>query len=196
MQIYFFIMIDFMKISLFNGYLLLGYSTLFTMLPVFALIFDFDADRETALKYPLLYKSLSRGYELTTKTFLVWLWISFFQGFVILMFNFWFFQEAYRDFITLSFSALIFVQLLNSFDETHSNNYIVFASIGISILMYILTFIFFGYYFDVTPTSFWFFIKSFVVAIIAFLPVKIMKRFSLYLYPTEERKLMISVGFK
>lgn len=58
MQIYFFILIDFLKISLFNGYLLLGYSTLFTMFPVFALIFDHDADRETALKYPLLYKSL------------------------------------------------------------------------------------------------------------------------------------------
>lgn len=78
MQIYFIIIIGFLKIALFNGYLLLGYSTIFTMFPVFALIFDYDVDRESALKYPSLYKSLTRGQELTYKTFLIWLWISFF----------------------------------------------------------------------------------------------------------------------
>lgn len=49
MQVYFFILIDFVKIPLFNGYLLLGYSTLYTMLPVFSLIFDQDIDKEKAL---------------------------------------------------------------------------------------------------------------------------------------------------
>ena len=41
---------------LFNGYLTLGYSTIFTMLPVFALVSDVDVDKDTALKYPVLYR--------------------------------------------------------------------------------------------------------------------------------------------
>lgn len=44
MQLYYFVFINYLKLSLFNGYLLLGYATLYTMFPVFALIFDFDID--------------------------------------------------------------------------------------------------------------------------------------------------------
>lgn len=112
------------------------------------------------------------------------------------MLNFVFFQEAFRDFVTLSFSALIFVQLLNSFDETHANSMIVYISIGSSIVLYFLTFIFFGSYFQISDLSIWFFIKSFVVALITFIPIKLMKRFALYLYPTEEKKLKNDKGYK
>lgn len=34
------------------------------------------------------------------------------------------------------------------------------------------------------------------MALIAFLPIKLMKRLSLYLYPTEEKKLMYASRFK
>lgn len=49
------ILIDYYPDMFFNGYLTLGYSTIFTMLPVFALVVDCDVDWETALKYPVLY---------------------------------------------------------------------------------------------------------------------------------------------
>ena len=55
MQLYYFVFIDYLKLSLFNGYLLLGYATIYTMFPVFALIFDFDIDWKTATKFPILY---------------------------------------------------------------------------------------------------------------------------------------------
>jgi phospholipid-translocating ATPase len=45
-------------IPVFNGYLMMGYSTIFTMLPVFSLILDQDVDRETVMGYPPLYQSL------------------------------------------------------------------------------------------------------------------------------------------
>jgi phospholipid-translocating ATPase len=63
-------------IPIYNGWLMLGYATIFTMLPVFCLIFDEDVTREKALEFPQLYQSLLKGRELTTKTFLIWLWKS------------------------------------------------------------------------------------------------------------------------
>ena len=40
MQVFYIVLVGFLKIPLYNGYLMLGYSTLYTMFPVFALIFD------------------------------------------------------------------------------------------------------------------------------------------------------------
>jgi len=45
-------------IPIYNGYLILGYSTIYTSLPVIALVLDEDVEREVCLKFPILYKSL------------------------------------------------------------------------------------------------------------------------------------------
>jgi len=42
---------------------MLGYSTFYTTLPVFALIFDSDVTRKDAMNYPALYLSLQKGRE-------------------------------------------------------------------------------------------------------------------------------------
>ena len=55
---------------------MLGYATVFTVLPVFSLIFDEDITKNKALEFAELYKSLQKGREVTTKTFLIWLWKS------------------------------------------------------------------------------------------------------------------------
>lgn len=72
-------MFYFVPISIYSGMLLLGYSTIFTILPVFSLIFDQDIDMANALKYPPLYKTLQKGRELNVKTFLIWIWASILQ---------------------------------------------------------------------------------------------------------------------
>jgi phospholipid-translocating ATPase len=66
-------------IPIYNGYLILGYSTIYTTLPVFCLVFDEDVDVKTALKYPPLYKSLQLGRSLNMKTFLTWCFKSLYQ---------------------------------------------------------------------------------------------------------------------
>lgn len=42
-------------IPIYNGYLILGYSTIYTSLPVFSLVFDEDVNRKTCLDFPILY---------------------------------------------------------------------------------------------------------------------------------------------
>lgn len=71
-------------IPIYNGYLILGYSTIYTSLPVFSLVLDEDVDRATCFKYPILYQTLQAGRSLNTKTFLIWVWKSIYQAAVIM----------------------------------------------------------------------------------------------------------------
>jgi len=41
----------FVPIPVYNGILMLGYSTIFTMFPVFSLVFDEDIDEKTSMDY-------------------------------------------------------------------------------------------------------------------------------------------------
>ncbi len=59
---------------------MVGYATIYTMLPVFSLVLDKDVNGKIALTYPELYKELTKGRSLTYKTFFVWCLISIYQG--------------------------------------------------------------------------------------------------------------------
>lgn len=68
------------SIALYQGLLMVGYATLYTMFPVFSLVLDQDIGSCTALTYPELYKELSKGRSLSYKTFFIWVLISIYQG--------------------------------------------------------------------------------------------------------------------
>jgi len=90
----------FLAIALYQGWLQVGYATLYTMAPVFSLVLDQDVNEDLALLYPELYKELTlvsacnictertgnadmfltQGRTLSTKTFFIWLMISIYQG--------------------------------------------------------------------------------------------------------------------
>ena len=83
-QAVFSIVFYFVAIPIYNGYLMLGYATVYTSLPVFSIVLDEDTGVQTALDYPPLYKTLQKGRSLSFKTFLIWVWQSIFQGGVIM----------------------------------------------------------------------------------------------------------------
>ena len=62
-----------------QGFLMVGYATVYTMLPVFSLVLDRDVSAQIAIMYPELYKELTKGRSLTYKTFFIWCLISIFQ---------------------------------------------------------------------------------------------------------------------
>lgn len=51
-------MFYFVAIPIYNGFLMLGYATVFTSLPVFSLVLDEDASVEQVMQFPPLYKTL------------------------------------------------------------------------------------------------------------------------------------------
>ena len=68
------------SVSLYQGFLMVGYATIYTMFPVFSLVLDQDISETIALTYPELYKELSKGRSLSYKTFFMWVLISLCQG--------------------------------------------------------------------------------------------------------------------
>jgi len=77
-QATFIILFYFVAIPIYNGFLMLGYATVYTALPVFSLVFDTDANVQSVMDFPALYKTLQKGRSLNFKTFGVWVWKSVF----------------------------------------------------------------------------------------------------------------------
>lgn len=92
MQAIFSCVFYFASVSLYQGVLMVAYSTCYTMLPVFSLVVDRDVTATNALTYPELYKELGKGRSLSYKTFCIWVLISLYQGkFRIVIYKTYFF---------------------------------------------------------------------------------------------------------
>jgi phospholipid-translocating ATPase len=114
MQAIFTIQYFFVALPIYNGFLLLGYSTIFTMLPVFSLVLDEDISREVALEYPILYKTTQAGNELNAETFIYWVIMSVYQGAVIMiLIDLLLGVESFYMISTISFTCLILIEFLN-----------------------------------------------------------------------------------
>lgn len=116
-QSIFSIIFYFVAIPVYNGYLMLGYSTIYTNFPVFSLVFDEDVNVASVMKFPPLYKTLQKGRALSTKTFLIWVWKSIYQGCLVMLATVIFFNESFTNIVTITFSALIIIELLNVYSE-------------------------------------------------------------------------------
>ena len=100
-------------IALYNGNLIVGYTTVYTALPVLSLIFDQDTKVQNVIKFPSLYKDLQKGRELSTKNFLVWFFKSIFQSSIIMISSVLLFENIFIKIVTVTFTCLIFAELLN-----------------------------------------------------------------------------------
>lgn len=106
-----------MAIPVYNGFLMLGYATVYTSLPVFSLVLDEDCSVESVLKFPPLYATLQKGRVLSAKTFLIWTFKSIFQGGIIMLGAVIFFNDSFANIVTITFTALVIIELLNVYSE-------------------------------------------------------------------------------
>ncbi|KAJ3184441.1 putative aminophospholipid-translocase [Gaertneriomyces sp. JEL0708] len=140
----------FAPIALYQGFLMVGYATVFTMAPVFSLVLDKDVSEETALLYPELYKELRKGRSLSYKTFFIWLTISVYQGGAIMMLATWLFEDEFVNIVSISFTALICNELLMVALEISTwHPYMIYSEIG-TFAMYIASMWFLTSDFDLT----------------------------------------------
>ena len=56
------------------------------------------------------------------KTFCVWIWKSVYQGSVIILFAIVFFNDSYVNIVTITFTALIIIELLNVYTQINNFN--------------------------------------------------------------------------
>ncbi|XP_023200332.1 probable phospholipid-transporting ATPase IIB isoform X3 [Xiphophorus maculatus] len=102
----------FASVPLYQGFLMVGYATIYTMFPVFSLVLDQDVKPETALLYPELYKDLTKGRSLSFKTFLIWVLISIYQGGILMYGALVLFESEFVHVVAISFTALVLTELL------------------------------------------------------------------------------------
>eukprot|EP00834_Sanchytrium_tribonematis_P004332 NODE_207_length_12890_cov_0.936518.p2 type:complete len:1046 gc:universal NODE_207_length_12890_cov_0.936518:12842-9705(-) len=128
----------FAPIALYQGALLVGYSTIFTMWPVFSLVLDQDVTPNLAMEYPELYRDLVKGRALNTKTFLIWTVISIYQGGIIMLFALYLFESEFIHIVAITFTALIFNELIMVAIEINTwHRFMVYAEVA-SVIVYLI----------------------------------------------------------
>ena len=129
-------------VALYNGFLILGYSTLYTIFPAMSLLLDYDINYNDIIKFPSLYRGLLKGRELSIKNFLGWTWKSIFQATVIMIGCIYFFSDnIFLKIVTITFTELIFAEVLNVyFVIKHFSCAIIFSLIG-TCFIYLLSLI-------------------------------------------------------
>jgi phospholipid-translocating ATPase len=190
MQAVFSALFYFAPIALYQGALLVGYTTVYTMAPVFSLVLDRDIGEDTALLYPELYKELSKGRTLSIKTFLIWFAISIYQGGTIMILAIWLFENEFVRIVSISFTALIFNELLMvALEIFRWHPIMVYAQI-LTILFYIGSMWLLPGYFDIKFIATWTFIlKVLVITAVSSAPLFLIKLVKNYWSPPSYMKL-------
>lgn len=146
----------FEPLALYQGWLMVGYSTIYTMAPVFSLTLDCDIDEHLTKLYPELYKELTLGKFLSYKTFFMWVFISLYQGCMIQLLSQRFqtlLDKRFTAMVALSFSCLIYNELIMVAISINKWNKIMASTIILTFLAYIGSIPFLLEYFNLTYVS-------------------------------------------
>ncbi|KAK0457058.1 uncharacterized protein EV420DRAFT_1551268 [Desarmillaria tabescens] len=190
MQAVFSAIFYFAPIALYQGWLMVGYATVYTMAPVFSLVLDRDVDEDVALLYPELYKELTKGRALSYKTFFQWLMISLYQGAAIMIMSLVLFENEFLHIVSISFTALILNELIMvALEITTWHLYMVVSEI-VTLFFYIISIAFLPEYFDLSfVVTLGFGWKVAVIVAISALPLYIIKLIRSRVAPAASSKL-------
>ncbi|BGO95468.1 hypothetical protein NBRC10512_006146 [Rhodotorula toruloides] len=180
----------FSPIAIYQGWLMVGYATAYTMLPVFSLVLDRDVNEDVALLYPELYKELTKGRSLSYKTFFTWLMISLYQGGAIMLLSLVLFESEFLNIVSISFSALVVNELAMVAVEITTWHLAMVVSEVLTLALYVVSILFLPEYFDLSFVSSPSFLSkvALIVAISVF-PLFVIKYLKSKLAPTAYAKL-------
>lgn len=180
-------------LALYQGWLMVGYATVYTMAPVFSLVLDKDVDEELANLYPELYKELTEGKSLSYQTFFVWVLVSLYQGLVIqglAQILVGIESELFTKMVAVSFSALLMNELIMVALEIITWNKTMIASEFLTFLFYAASFPFLQDYFDLDfVNTFGFYWKTGIITATALIPPWIGKALRRKLKPPNYAKV-------
>jgi len=129
----------FAAIAVYNGWLMVGYSTIYTMAPVFSLVLDEDVSDQIAFRFPELYHELQKGRVLSYKTFCIWVFKSIYQGGTIMLLAIVLFESNLNNIVAITFTSLILSELINvAFEINKWHKYMVVAEVT-SVSVYLIS---------------------------------------------------------
>lgn len=180
----------FASVALYQGLLMVGYATVYTMFPVFSLVLDQDVQPKIALTYPELYKELSKGRSLSFKTFFMWVLISIYQGGIIMYGALLLFEDEFIHIVSISFTSLILTELLMVALTIRTWHWLMIAAEMLSLGIYVASLFALNEFFDTqfiqTPAFLW---KVTVITLVSCLPLYILKYLHRKVAPSIYSKL-------
>ncbi|KAG8849559.1 putative aminophospholipid-translocase [Tulasnella sp. 330] len=180
MQAVFSAIFYFSPIALYQGWLMVGYATVYTMAPVFSLVLDRDVNEDVALLYPELYKELTKSL---TRIFSC-------PGAAIMIMSLVLFENEFLNIVAISFTALILNELIMvALEITTWHTYMVAAEI-VTLFFYVISIAFLPEYFDLsfvmTQRFAW---KVAVIVAVSSLPLYLIKAVRSRIKPATYTKL-------
>jgi phospholipid-translocating ATPase len=179
----------FASVSLYQGFLMIGYATIYTMFPVFSIVLDKDVSPRLVMRYPELYK-LMKGRSLSYKTFFIWVLISIYQGGVIMYGAMLLFNDEFIHVVAITFTAVILTELLMLALTVRTWHWLMIVAELISLSTYLLTLIVAPQYFDEkfiqTRAFLW---KVTLLTVVSCLPLYILKFVHRKIAPPSHSKL-------
>lgn len=189
MQAIFSSVFNFASVSLYPGFLMIGYTTVYTMFPVFSIVLDKDVSPKLVMTYPELYK-LMKGRSLSMKTFFIWVLISIYQGAVIMYGAMLLFNDEFIHVVAITYTTLIITELLMLALNVRSWHWMMVVAEVISLSFYLFTLILFPQSFDAqfiqTKDFLW---KVTLLTLVSCLPLYILKFLHRKIAPASHYKL-------
>ena len=190
-QFFFSLMFYFNPVPLYNGFLTFGFSTIFTNLPIISILLDQDVDKKNVLNFPNLYKILLKGREINLKNFLWWLFKAIIQANIIMFGSLFMFPDnIFLKIVTCSFTALVYLEILNIYTEINKIHWFMIFSLLGTCAIYTLTLAFLNNYLDIyfviKKDIFW---KIIVISVIAWIPFFSANKIKKYCFPQEYDKV-------
>ena len=179
------------SVALYNGFLIMGYSTIYTCFPSISVLLDQDTEKKNVMKFPALYKELLMGKELNLKIFLWWVFKSIYQAMVIMFGAMFLFKEnLFLIIVTVTFTALIFLEILNVYTEINKFHIFMIVSLIGTGGCYLLSLVLLKSVLNVYYIFQWDFIwRIGTISLISWLPFFIINRIKKKCFPQTTEKL-------
>lgn len=115
--------------------------------------------------------------------------MSIYQGLAIMVLALNLFEQCFTRIVTITFTSLIILELLNVITTIHQMNRYIFLSILVTILVYAFSLTYLRNYLDTSEIDTTFLWKVGIIIGVSWLPVFLFQVIKRKMWPTEEDKI-------
>lgn len=157
------------SMPIFNGFLMVSYSSIFTVFPVLCVIYDHDIKWSKLQDYLNFYSLSGKGANV--KFFLCWVFISIYQASAIFLTSLLIFENFFANFVGIVFTTLILVESFNVLFLVSKLSKLLILAITGTLALYFISVGLMKPLFTIDIFDHLFFVKVLIVFGIAWTPV-------------------------
>lgn len=157
------------SMPIFNGFLMVSYSSVFTILPVLCVIYDSDIKWSKLQDYLNFYATSGKGGNV--KIFFCWIFISIYQSAAVFIASLLIFENFFSNFVGIVFTTLILVESFNVLMLVSKCSKLLTLAIFLTIGLFVLSINIMRPLFTINIFDHLFFVKVLIVFAIAWMPV-------------------------